>query len=308
MEPASDPAQAFASFARSIRGALAAVGPFVAEHESASAVQVERGIVLAHVLNAPNKLPPPEALESVEPLIQLASTTSLSRVAVVDAAGNHRPVYRPMLIYSWLVSFSLLYEMLPRRDHGRWEESLRTWCDLMESDLGDAMWTGDRLTASGAPAAAEAAWIALALHVAGRIFIRDVWLDLASDLFGRLTRTQQPDGSFIVRAADDSAPALLECEPMILHAAADYALAAKDRGVAAVVRRNADFVASRIKPRGAAQEPWALFAMIWNPATRPLADAMLRAPPVAGAPVTNLNLILLSEALYSLAAFGIDRP
>ena len=317
MEPVLDVNQAFARYARSIREALGSMGDsFVPTRESATAVQVERGVVLAHVLRARKRLPSPEALDSIEPLIQLASTATLSRVAVVDAEGNHRPVYRPLLIYSWLVSFSLLYEILPRREHGRWEEALRSWCDLLESDLGDAIWTGDRIGASGASAAAEAAWIAMALHVAGKIFIRDVWLDLASDLFGKLTRTQQPDGSFLAPApagtseplSGDANPSPIDSEWMILHAAADYALAAKDRNVAAVVARNAEFASGGTKPGRIGREPWGLFALIWNPATRSMADQMLGHAGVASAPLSQLSLMLLADALYSLAAFGADVP
>src|SRR3712207_8024211 len=32
---------------------------------------------------------------------------------------------------------------------------------------------------------------------AGKVFVRDAWLDLASDTFGQLARGQQPSGAFL---------------------------------------------------------------------------------------------------------------
>jgi hypothetical protein len=308
MESAADSSQAFARYARLIRRSLDAAGPFVATRESATAIQVERGIVLAHVLRTPNRRLGAEQLEPLEALIECASSPKLARIAVVDAAGNDNTVYRPLLVYSWLVSFSLLYETLPRREHGRWEEALRAWCDLLESDLGQAIWTGDGIPARSAPAAAEATWTALALHVAGKVFGRDVWLDLASDLFGKLTRSQQADGSFIAQNVHDEAEqGQGEYEPVILHAAADYALAAKDRIVAATVARGAHNMLANAAPDAdlgdhALRQPWALFAYIWNPPTRPLADRWLADSASSG--ISPSGLMLLADAIYSLAAFG----
>jgi hypothetical protein len=93
---------------------------------------------------------------------------------------------------------------------------------------------------------------------------------------------------------------------MILHAGADYALAAKDRNVAAVVARGAQYAMAHTTPEPAVVQPWALFAFIWNPATRDVADRMLRRSEIA--PENYLNWMLLADALYSLAAFGVDTP
>jgi hypothetical protein len=95
---------------------------------------------------------------------------------------------------------------------------------------------------------------------------------------------------------------------MILHAAADYALAAQDRAVAAVAARSAGFQLTATRPDHAAHEPWGLFALIWNPATRPLADRILCGVTDAHPFPSHLNLMLLADALYSLAAFGADGP
>src|SRR3978361_219876 len=43
----------------------------------------------------------------VEPL--LAATAILADVCVVDRAGHSRPVYRPLLVYSWLQAYRLTY-------------------------------------------------------------------------------------------------------------------------------------------------------------------------------------------------------
>src|SRR6266850_762034 len=52
--------------------------------------------------------------------------------------------------------------------------------------------------------AAEACWIALALHRAGKVYLRDVWVDLASDLFGKVTKAQQESGAFLQMSNSDN--------------------------------------------------------------------------------------------------------
>src|SRR5581483_2206323 len=115
----------------------------------------------------------------------------LPTISVVDRNGHARTVYRELLIYCWLQSFGLYYESLPRQEFGRWEESLRSWCDLLESQFGSGV-------------GVQAAWIALTLHVAGKIFVRDAWTDLAADTFGKIARAQSSDGSFLATSSSEN--------------------------------------------------------------------------------------------------------
>src|SRR5688500_16923095 len=219
-------------YASLLEQVMPAAVSFAPEVEDATTVQVERGVVLPLCMNDPTA-------GSAEPLVgRLIELTALgppTRVTVVDRAGHDRPAYRPLLVSAWLQPFRIAYETLPRADFGRWEEALRAWCDLLEARL-DA----SRLPAGGTPAsrgahAAEAAWIALALHVAGKVFVRDAWTDLASDTFGRLVRGREHRGAFLTLAEGDNPEPAWYHELVILHAAASYAVQAEDRTVASAV-------------------------------------------------------------------------
>src|SRR2546430_6515558 len=67
--------------------------------ESATAIQVERGSIIAGGDAA-----------LVERLIEVAKSERLSTMAVIDSAGHLRPVYRPLLVYAWLCAFRAQYE------------------------------------------------------------------------------------------------------------------------------------------------------------------------------------------------------
>jgi hypothetical protein len=275
--------------------------------ETANAVQVERGIVLTTALS-PHPNPPPqggrEPDDEVERLIELAPSQLTSPVAVIDASGHHRPLYRPLLIYAWLVAFRLRYETLPRSEFGRWDEALRSWCDLLEAELGQRSGLDGATPAIMGPIAAETAWSALALHVAGKVFIRDAWTDLAGDAMGRLTRGQQPSGAFLDASSADNPESAWFHELAILHAVSSYAVQAEDRGVARAVARNTEFHLREIQPDHATSQPWGLFAFVWNPATRSLADQLLHTVQLLDPQRSDaLSLILLSDALYCLRLF-----
>jgi hypothetical protein len=230
----------------------------------------------------------------------------------MDRAGHHRPVYRPLLVYAWLQAYRLAYEVLPRSEFGRWEEGLRPWCDLLEAAL-----TGIDLpdrrgeNAPGIPAArgasaGEAAWSALALYVAGKVFVRDAWTDLASATFGRLVRAQAPGGRWLSAGPSDNPETLWFHELVLLHASASYAVQTEDRTVASAVARNTEFHLRETQPDHATAQPWGLFAFVWNRDTRPLADELLHAAQAqhAHGAAAGVPSILLADALYCLQLFG----
>src|SRR5882762_8625576 len=244
---------------------------FSNQTESATAIQVERGTVLPLLLNELTD----EGLARVGRLIEVTRGGRLDTIAIVDRSGHHRPIYRPLLVYAWLSAFSLRYEDLPRHEFGRWEEALRAWSDLLESELGDIGWNQTSAWAARGSSASEACWIALALHRAGKVYVRDVWIDLASDLFGKLLKAQQPSGAFLEMTAADSPEARWFDELAILHAAEAYAAMAEDRTVAAAVKSNTEFHLRETQPDHATTQPFGLFAFIWNEGTRSVADQIL---------------------------------
>jgi hypothetical protein len=296
----SDVASTLAEFHRyaSLIEPLVVTPPFTAVSETATAVQVERGSVFAQVLGRQ----PPDA--RVERLIRLTRPGGLQRVAVIDASGHHRPLYRPMLVYAFIQAFRTVYELLPRSEFGRWEEAARAWADLLEAELGDVVWDETFTLAARGANVADVAWTALALHAAGKGFVRDAWIDLASDVFGKITRAQQCNGSFLLATAADNPETYWYHELAVLHAAASYAVQSEDRTLAGAVQRGTAFHASETQPDHATTQPFALFAFLWNFATRPVADQLLHAVQTtratAGADVASL---LLADALYCIRLF-----
>src|SRR5262249_44126851 len=159
----------------------------------------------------------------------LSNSHRLPEMAVVDRTGHHRPVYRGLLVYSWLQAFSIAYEKLPRSEFGRWEEALRVWCDLMESELGEIEIPPGPIPAARGSTATEAAWIALSLYIAGKVYVRDAWTDLAADTFGKLTRYPHASGALFHAGPGDNPETHAYHELVLLHAVASYAVQAEDK-------------------------------------------------------------------------------
>jgi hypothetical protein len=269
---------------------LLAPRPFAPEAESPTSIQVERGTILTHALLG-------EPLDDrLDPLLRQPPG-----LRVVDRQGHYRPAYPALLVYAALSTFRLNYETLPRDRFGLWEESLRTHGDHLERRLNDLAFDS---TASNGAATAEAAWVALGLQLAGKLFIRDAWTDLAGDFFGKLTQGQQPSGQFLSTKSSDNPETAWYHELVILHAAASFAVQAENRSVAAAVRRSSEFHLRETQPDHATTQPWALFAFLWNPATHSLADQILHAAQTQHpGGVSGLTEILLSDALQCLRLF-----
>lgn len=268
--------------------------------EPPPAVRVERAAVFAEALGEGYT-----DLTKVlaERLIELARSGEHLVAEFFDAGGHERAVYRPLTVYAWLQSFRRLYESLPGGEFGRWEEGTRGWADLLEADLGRTAWPAE-LPASAGDRWAEMAWNALALHVAGKVFVRDVWTDLASDAFGRIVRAQRDSGAFLASAPSDQPETLWYHELQILHAASSYAVQAEDRNVAAAVARATVFHQNETQPDHATAQPWALFAFVWNQETRPLADQILHTVQMQHPDrADGVSLMLLADSLYSLQLF-----
>lgn len=294
-----DAKETFARYAALIKG-LGMNASFQTREESATAIQVERGTILSAALDDPKTIDP----AIVGRLIELSRQGSLARFAVVDATGHHRPVYRALLVYAFLQSFRLAYETLPQSQFGQWEEAGRAWADLLEDELGQITWDQTSATAARGSTLTELAWTGLALHIAGKVFIRDAWTDLASDVFGKITLAQQPTGAFLLAKPSDNPETHWYHELVILHAAASYAVQAEDRSVAAAVQRNALFHLKETQPDHATADPWALFAFIWEPQTRPLADQLLHAAQTQHPQgPSGVAAILLADALLCLRLF-----
>jgi hypothetical protein len=299
----------FGRYALLTESALAASpATFTPEAETANSIQVERGVAYAAAM-----LNPKEPSGAIDLLLEAGDRPDpdyLASFAVVDRNGHQRPHYRGLLFYAAFQAFQGNYETLGAGSFGKWEEGLRPWADMLEAQLTQvpplyAVESGEErpvIPASRGGVAADAAWMALALHVAGRIYIRDAWTDLASDLFGKIARGQQGSGAFLATTTSDNPETRWYHELVLLHAASTYAVQTEDRPLAAAIARATDYHASQTQPDHATNQPWGLFAFIWNSRTRPLADGLLHSASAMGerSPLTS---ILLADALYCLRLF-----
>ena len=241
----------FRRSAQLIASSISSVPQFAPSAETATSVQVERGIVFAHSMNDPKHW----QSNSIERLIDLSTVPNLARINVVDRHGHTRPVYRPLLTYCWLQSFARAYEALPRAEFGRWEESIRAWCDVLEGTIGDFDWPAGAIPASLGSRATEIAWAALTLHVAGKVFVRDAFTDFAADTFGRFTKRQHESGAFFEATGSDNPETNWYHELVTLHAASSFAVQAEDRAVAtSVARATAYHAANRSEERRVGKE------------------------------------------------------
>ena len=276
---------------------------FAPTTETDQSIQVERGVIYPNALLASTTAD----LSSVDRLIQLSTSDRLSSFAIVDRADHHRPIYQGLLIYSWLQAYRIAYETLSPAVFGKWEEAgLRPWCDMLESELTATDWPADGMPASRGMSASESVWMALALFVAGKVFVRDAWLDLASDTFGKLLRGRPNRSTFLLASENDNPEILWYHELVILHAAASYAVQAEDRTLAAAVARATHHHFNEIQPDHATSQPWAvLLRSIWNPQTQILADQnhALRFQLQHPQGDDGVSLMLLADALYCLRLF-----
>jgi hypothetical protein len=290
----------FKRYAEMLRSALSGTISFTPTSENAATIQVERGIVYPQVVLDPKHAD----LSPAERVIELAGSDGLASIAIVDGGDHHRPVYTGLLIYSLLQTYAIAYETLSASAFGRWEEGLRPWCDMLESELASIDWPDTGMPASRGANASEGAWMALALFVAGKVFVRDAWTDLASHTFGQLMRGQPGRSTFLVASASDNPETLWYHELTILHAAASYAVQAEDRTLAAAVARNTEFHLNETQPDHATSQPWALFPFIWNPKSHLLADQILHSSSVQHPGTRDgISLMLLADALYCLRLF-----
>ncbi|MBC8108985.1 MAG: hypothetical protein H7Z14_20535 [Anaerolineae bacterium] len=289
----------FRRFEQLTAASVSSVPQFTPSSETPTSVQIERGIVFPHSMNDPKHW----QSNSVERLIELSTSPSLPRISVVDRHGHIRLVYRPLLVYCWLQTFSRAYEALPRAEFGRWEESIRAWCDVLEGTIGDFDWPAGAIPASLGSRATEIAWAALTLHVAGKVFVRDAFTDFAADTFGRFTKRQRDNGAFFEATGSDNPETNWYHELVTLHAAGSFAVQAEDRAVATSVARATAYHAANTQPDHATNQPWALFAFIWNESTRPLAEQILHTSATQDANTNHLTLMLLADALYCLRLF-----
>jgi hypothetical protein len=273
-----------------LESAVAGVSGFVARGESAGSVQVERGTILPATLSGNPDV------HAVDRLIELAVDGQPANIAVVDAGGHQRPVYRPLLIYCWL----LAYENLPLP---AWTSPLRRWCELARKSAGSISST-ERTKASNGGAITESVWCALAIFVAGELFHDPGWRDAGHGVMIDLCEHQQPSGAFLIATASDNPETFWYHELILLHAVASFAAWSGDARPRRSAMCSAAFHLNETQPDHATSQPWGLPAFVrYAPM---LADQMLHTMTTQQpAGIDGVSLMLLADTLQGLQRSGI---
>ena len=191
--------------------------------------------------------------------------------SVVDAAGHARPVYRPLLVYSWLL-------MAERSGDVREpSNSLHPWIESLDDGI----------------------FSALVLAVAGALCQNEAWNKMADERFGYLINHQHQTGAFLPYDAKANPEHRWYEELILLHATASYAVRAYSPRATLAVKKSALFHLQETQPDHASAQPWGLLAFAQF--APPLADQVLHALSMQyPAGVTGVPLLLLTDALYGL--------
>lgn len=227
-------------------------------------------------------------------------------VSVIDRIGHPRPPYLGLLAYSGFLTDRWIRPMPPAAA-AAWEQAMRGWWGRLR-----AAWAAFPLPDGPIPAdrgaeAVTTVWSALALHIGTSRYGNRDWVTRAADTFARLVCARRPGGAFLSAGASDNPETFWYHELTLLHAAACYAAHAGDEAVAAAVMRNTEYHLNETQPDHASSHPWGLLAFICNPATHPLADALLHSVRVhypGGA--QGVSLMLLADTLYCLGLLPLD--
>ncbi len=111
-------------------------------------------------------------------------------------------------------------------------------------------------------------------------------------------------GVFSRRPASGNPETYWYHELVLLHAAASFAAQAEDRVVAAAVKRATEFHQNETQADHASGQPWGVFAFIWNPGTRDVAEGMLHAVRTVNPEgVRGVGAILLADSVVCIDQF-----
>lgn len=266
-------------YASHLRGILRQAQPFGAESESPRQTQVERGITYAFAM-----------LGQTTARLDLPNMSNLS---VVDRLGHRRPAYRGLLVSAFLQADALVPGIAPREIDPATYDGL--FARLKQIHLPDTR----PISASIGDVVAEAAWLALPLHLAGKMHHHADWLGASAAIFDRILHSQTPAGPFLLASHSDNPETNWYHELLILHALSSYAVHSNQLHLRDSIFRNTEYQQSETQPDHATNQPWALFPMLWNVNTVPLADQVLHASLTQNSQTPGaLALMLLADALY----------
>ncbi len=217
---------------------------------------------------------------------------------IQQADASSRGEYRGLTVYSWVMStrmsgpFAGVSGEGPDVPQPKSDPVLQAWCRAAAKQIDASPLSTVELLASDGQRITETVWHAMALYASGEVdFAR-------SAVFQPLLSAQQPNGTFLKPSRNDNLESLWYHELVLLHAVASYGVAISDPAARDAVFRAADYHLNETQPDHATNDPWGLFAFLWNPQSRPVADGMLHAVSTMGGSFSPVTLMLLADALY----------
>ncbi len=189
--------------------------------------------------------------------------------ALHDAAGHSRDVYYPLAAHLLLAAFRRCYESLPGEAWGACEQCMPALVEPLRlvEQWADTPPPPDRV--------ALALWCALGLAEHGQLAARDVDVELADAVVHQVLGPADLGSPLHPRRDGESLDAWTWRELTGLHALANLALLRRNQAWAGRVEQVALYHQDNTQPDNVTAHPWALFAFLWSPHTRPLAEQQL---------------------------------
>lgn len=214
---------------------------------------------------------------------------------LADPAGHVREEYHALAVHLCLAAFARRYETL----------SPDVWaaCEQAVLDAVAPLRLVEFFQEAAPPAMAPLVlWSALGLMQAARLLSRDVDLDIADAVVATIVDRPGHKGSLHPTHSDDTIDTWTYRELVGLHALANIALLRRNAAWIKRVREVAMHHVEHTQPDNATTQPWALFAFLWSPGTRPFAEQQMHDATVQGA--SPISAMLLADAADALAEFG----
>ena len=213
---------------------------------------------------------------------------------LADSLGHLRDEYHAFAVHLCLGAFSRRYESLPP---DAWSA-----CEQAVLDAVAPLRLIEFIQGDTPPAMVPLVlWSALGLMQAARLLSRDVDLDLADAVVAQVLDRPGDNGALHPSGEHDSLDTWTWRELVGLHALAHIALLRRNAAWTRRVREVAMYHVQNTQPDNVTTQPWALFAFLWSPSSRPFAEQQMHDATVQG--LNPVSAMLLADAADALAEF-----
>jgi hypothetical protein len=231
---------------------------------------------------------------------------SLRCPPLTDSLNHTRPIYYALALHLQLAAYNKRYESLPMKTWGACQEGFA-------AALSPARQIEHHADAPPPPAITDLVlWFGLCILEFALAEQRGVDIELVDSIVHQIVHRPGPEGSLHPQI-DDAHPAWsLDAwtyrELCGLHALANLALIRRNSSWASRVEQIARYHLDHTQPDHVTRQPWATFAFIWPPKTRPFADQQLHDAATQGSGKLNpFAALLLADAAFQLETLAPPR-